>query len=184
MFYVIAVISLIWAISLPTRLSQYTRGTQRSEPGRARPTFAELTRTAPSGQLNAKKAAQRCRGGCSFKHPNMWGLDVRILCRYLYCLWIFLSWLPSYLVTYRRLLTLLQMGSFWGWLGAGVFGDIFGGWFTDFLLVKDGESQSLPVVSLAIMGMLGCGAFILPAAFTKSPTIAADLLRREPEGRG
>ena len=43
-------------------------------------------------------------------NPNMWA----VMCEYftyLYCLWIFLSWLPSYLVSYRGF-TLLKMGSY------------------------------------------------------------------------
>src|SRR5204862_192874 len=46
--------------------------------------------------------------GTMLKSPNMWA----IMCAYftyVYCLWIFLSWLPSYLVDARGL-TLLKVG--------------------------------------------------------------------------
>ena len=56
-------------------------------------------------------------------------------------------------------------------LGAGVLGDAVGGWLTDFLLVKTGNVK-FARRSVAIMGMLGCGSFILPAAFTANPYTA------------
>ncbi|MGC2162779.1 MAG: MFS transporter, partial [Silvibacterium sp.] len=104
------------------------------------------------------------------KHPNMWALMCAYF-TYLYCLWIFLSWLPSYLVSYRGF-TLLEMGFYGAMpLGAGMFGDIFGGWLTDFLLEKTGN-VTFARRSVAIMGMLGCGGFILPASLTTNPIIA------------
>jgi hypothetical protein len=42
---------------------------------------------------------------------------------------------------------------------------------TDFLLVKTGNVK-FARRSVAIVGMLGCGSFILPAAFTASPYLA------------
>jgi sugar phosphate permease len=90
---------------------------------------------------------------------------------YVYCLWIFLSWLPSYLVDYRHF-SLLKMGYFASLpLFAGVVGDTAGGWLTDLLLVKT-KNVKLARRSVAIVGMLGCGAFILPAAFTSNSYVA------------
>jgi sugar phosphate permease len=100
--------------------------------------------------------------GTLFRSPNMWA----IMCAYftyVYCLWIFLSWLPSYLVEYRHF-TLLKVG-FLGSLPlwAGVVGDTFGGIMTDWLLVKTGSTK-LARRGVAIAGMLGCAVFIVPAA--------------------
>ena len=98
------------------------------------------------------------------KHPNMWAI-MGAYFTYVYCLWIFLSWLPSYLVDYRHF-SLLKMGYFASLpLFAGVVGDTAGGWVTDLLLVKT-KNVKLARRSVAIVGMLGCGAFILPAAVT------------------
>ena len=98
------------------------------------------------------------------KHPNMWAI-MGAYFTYVYCLWIFLSWLPSYLVDYRHF-SLLKMGYFASLpLLAGVVGDTAGGWVTDLLLVKT-KNVKLARRSVAIVGMLGCGAFILPAAVT------------------
>jgi hypothetical protein len=78
--------------------------------------------------------------------------------------------LPTCLVSYRGL-TLLKMGSYASLpLGAGVLGDAVGGGLTDFLLVKTGNVK-FARRSVAIMGMLGCGSLILPAAFTANPYI-------------
>jgi sugar phosphate permease len=97
-----------------------------------------------------------------FRSPNMWA----IMCAYftyVYCLWIFLSWLPSYLIEYRHF-TMLKVGIFASLpLWAGVVGDTFGGLATDWLLVKTGRTK-LARRLVAIVGMLGCAMFIVPAA--------------------
>ena len=72
------------------------------------------------------------------RSPNMWA----IMCAYftyVYCLWIFLSWLPSYLVEFRHF-TLIKVGIFASLpLWAGVVGDTVGGLATDWLLAKTGN---------------------------------------------
>ena len=99
------------------------------------------------------------------RSPNMWA----IMCAYftyVYCLWIFLSWLPSYLVEFRHF-TLIKVGIFASLpLWAGVIGDTVGGLATDWLLKRTGSAK-LARRSVAIVGMLGCCAFIVPAALTE-----------------
>ena len=100
--------------------------------------------------------------GTLLRSPNMWA----IMCAYftyVYCLWIFLSWLPSYLVEFRHF-TLLKVGFLASLpLWAGVVGDTVGGLATDWLLAKTGNIR-LARKLVAIIGMLGCAAFIVPAA--------------------
>jgi len=102
--------------------------------------------------------------------PNMWA----IMCAYftyVYCLWIFLSWLPSYLVEYRHF-TLIKMGFYASMpLFAGVIGDTVGGWATDYLLIKTGKTKFSRRI-VAIVGMLGCVVFIVPAALTLNASTA------------
>ncbi len=106
--------------------------------------------------------------------PNMWA----IMCAYftyVYCLWIFLSWLPSYLVEARHF-TLVKSG----WLAslpliAGVIGDTVGGLATDWLLKKTGNTK-LARRSVAIVGLLGCAIFIVPAALTANAYTAVGCL--------
>src|ERR1700726_2862579 len=104
------------------------------------------------------------------RSPNMWA----IMCAYftyVYCLWIFLSWLPSYLVDFRHF-PLLKVGLFASLpLFAGVIGDTLGGLATDWLLHKTGNTK-FARRSVAITGMLGCVVFIVPAALTADAYIA------------
>jgi sugar phosphate permease len=103
--------------------------------------------------------------GTLLRSPNMWA----IMCAYftyVYCLWIFLSWLPSYLVEFRHF-TLLKVGFLASLpLWAGVVGDTVGGLATDWLLKKSGNTKLARRV-VAIVGMLGCAVFIVPAALTE-----------------
>jgi sugar phosphate permease len=131
---------------------------------------AELQRirgTDAQGNVNPPKI--EARANVPWVHllrsPNMWA----IMCAYftyVYCLWIFLSWLPSYLVDYRHF-TLIKVG----WLAslpllAGVVGDTVGGLATDWLLRKTGSARFSRRL-VAIVGLLGCVAFIVPAALVE-----------------
>jgi sugar phosphate permease len=102
--------------------------------------------------------------GTLIRSPNMWA----IMCAYftyVYCLWIFLSWLPSYLVEFRHF-TLLKVGLFASLpLWAGVVGDTVGGLATDYLLKRTGSAK-IGRRAVAITGLLGCAVFIVPAALT------------------
>jgi D-galactonate transporter len=104
------------------------------------------------------------------KSPNMWAIMLAYF-TYVYCLWIFLSWLPSYLVEFRHF-TLLKVGFLASLpLVAGVVGDTVGGLTTDRLLAKTGNIKFSRRV-VAITGMLGCAVFIVPAALTEDAYIA------------
>jgi D-galactonate transporter len=104
------------------------------------------------------------------KSPNMWAIMLAYF-TYVYCLWIFLSWLPSYLVEFRHF-TLLKVGFLASLpLVAGVVGDTVGGLTTDRLLAKTGNFKFSRRV-VAITGMLGCAVFIVPAALTEDAYIA------------
>ena len=100
------------------------------------------------------------------RSPNMWA----IMCAYftyVYCLYIFLTWLPSYLVEARHF-TLLKVGFLASLpLFAGVIGDTVGGLATDWLLKRTGNTK-LARRSVAIVGLLGCAVFIVPAALTEN----------------
>jgi sugar phosphate permease len=108
--------------------------------------------------------------GTLLRSPNMWA----IMCAYftyVYCLWIFLSWLPSYLVEFRHF-TLLKVGLFASLpLWAGVVGDTVGGLATDWLLRRTGSAK-IGRRAVAITGLLGCAVFIVPAALTEDANTA------------
>ena len=126
-----------------------------------------------SGAINPapiERKAASVPWGTLLRSPNMWA----IMCAYftyVYCLWIFLSWLPSYLVEFRHF-TLIKVGLLASMpLFAGVIGDTVGGLATDWLLKKTGNTK-LARRSVAIVGLLGCCAFIVPAALTGDAYIA------------
>jgi D-galactonate transporter len=124
------------------------------------------------GQINQANVEKKASVPWSvlLKHPNMWAIMLAYF-TYVYCLWIFLTWLPSYLVDYRGF-TLLKVG-FLGSLPlwAGVIGDTVGGLATDWLLKKTGRTNFSRRI-VAIVGMLGTCVFIIPAALTASAYIA------------
>ena len=162
-FYICGALGLVWALAwyfsyrnLPEEHAlvqpeelQYIRGLDES--GAVNPPPVDQKPNVPWATL--------------LRSPNMWA----IMCAYftyVYCLWIFLSWLPSYLVDFRHF-TLLKVGIFASLpLWAGVIGDTVGGLATDWLL-KRYRSTKIARRSVAIVGLLGCAVFIVPAALTE-----------------
>ncbi len=101
---------------------------------------------------------------------NMWAIMLAYF-TYVYCLWIFLSWLPSYLIEVRHF-TLIKVGIFASLpLWAGVVGDTLGGLATDWLLKVTGSAR-IGRRTVAIVGLLGCAACIVPAALTADAYVA------------
>ncbi|MGP0093835.1 MAG: MFS transporter [Xanthobacteraceae bacterium] len=132
----------------------------------------QIRGTDEQGNVNQAKIAEKASvpWGTLLRSRNMWA----IMCAYftyVYCLWIFLSWLPSYLVEFRNF-TLLKVGLLASLpLWAGVVGDTAGGLATDWLLAKTGNIR-LARRLVAIVGLLGCAIFIVPAALAEDAYIA------------
>jgi sugar phosphate permease len=167
-FYLVGFISLVWSVVF---YLLYRNAPEEHE-GVGPAELAHIRGVNEKGKIKQVNVQKRPAVPWSvlLRHPNMWGLMCAYF-TYLYCLWIFLSWLPSYLVDHRGF-TLLRMGYFAALpLSAGVVGDAFGGWLTDKLLVKTNKIK-FARRSVAITGMLGCGGFILPAALTANPYLA------------
>jgi sugar phosphate permease len=128
--------------------------------------------TNQKGELNPPPVDKQLKvpWGTLLRSPNMWA----VMCAYftyVYCLWIFLSWLPSYLVEARHF-TLLKVGLLASLpLWAGVIGDTAGGLATDWLLRRTGNTK-LARRAVAITGLLGCAVFIVPAAMTADAFVA------------
>ena len=162
-FYFCGAVGLVWALwwaiayrNLPEEHAQVSRAELEhirgvDDHGNVKQANIERTAKVPWGTL--------------LRSPNMWA----IMCAYftyVYCLWIFLSWLPSYLVEFRHF-TLLKVGIFASLpLWAGVVGDTVGGLATDWLLKISGNTK-LARRLVAIVGMLGCAVCIVPAALTE-----------------
>ena len=161
-FFICGAIGMVWAIwwslsyrNLPEDHSlvnkaelEHIRG--RDSSGAINPPPVQKETIVPWGMLLAS--------------GNMWA----VMCAYftyVYCLWIFLTWLTTYLIDVRHF-TLLKGGLLASLpLWAGVIGDTVGGLATDWLLRRTGSAK-IARRSVAITGLLGCAVFITPAALT------------------
>jgi sugar phosphate permease len=163
-FYICGAIGLIWAVWW--YLSYRNLPEEHSMVNRAE--LAHIRGVSATGEINQaviERGAANVPWGTLLRSPNMWA----VMCAYftyVYCLYIFLAWLPSYLIDARGF-TLLKVGFLASLpLFAGVIGDTVGGVATDWLLKKTGNAK-LARRSVAIVGMLGCVVFIVPAALTE-----------------
>ena len=130
----------------------------------------------PNGEINPPPVAERTEvpWGTLLRSPNMWAIMLAYF-TYVYCLWIFLTWLTKYLIDVRHF-TLLKGGLLASLpLWAGVVGDTVGGLATDWLLRRTGNAK-FARSSVAITGLLGCAVFIVPAALTEDPYVAVGCL--------
>jgi sugar phosphate permease len=171
-FYICGVVGLIWALwcALTYRNLPEEHGlVNRAE-------LEAIRGVGADGQINPPPIQKQMNvpWATLIRSPNMWA----IMCAYftyIYCLWIFLTWLPTYLVEARHF-TLIKVGVFAALpLFAGVVGDTVGGLATDWLLHKTGNAR-LARRSVAITGLLGCAVFIVPAALTSDPYTAVGCL--------
>jgi sugar phosphate permease len=138
--------------------------------------LAHIRGTDASGRINEAKVEKKPKVPWStlLRNPNMWAIMLAYF-TYVYCLWIFLSWLPSYLVDYRHF-TLIKVGLLGSLpLWAGVIGDTVGGLATDWLLKKTGRTNFSRRV-VAITGMLGCCVFMIPAGLAENAYVALGCL--------
>jgi sugar phosphate permease len=108
------------------------------------------------------------------RSKNLWFLGMSNF-MYSFAFWIYLAWLPTYLVEARGF-SLLSMGVLAGLpMLAGAAGDAIGGWLSDKLwaLTNDGKfsRRSVPIVGLILAALL-----MTPGAMTSSPYWAVALL--------
>jgi MFS transporter, ACS family, D-galactonate transporter len=94
---------------------------------------------------------------------------------YLYIYYVFVTWLPGYLVLQRHM-SVLTTG-FVGMLPfiVGVFCTIFGGWLGD-RLIAAGRPVTIVRKSFAVGGLLAATIFTIAAAFTEETVLAVTLL--------
>jgi len=162
-FYICGAVGFIWSLwwylsyrNLPEEHGMVNRGELEHIRG-----FGE---TGEINQATIQRKGADVPWGTLLRSPNMWA----IMCAYftyVYCLYIFLTWLPSYLVDFRHF-TLIKVGIFASLpLFAGVIGDTVGGVATDWLLKKTGSTK-LARRSVAIVGLLACAVFMVAAGMT------------------
>jgi sugar phosphate permease len=167
-FYICGAVGLLWALwwALSYRnLPEEHHLVNKAE--------LELIRgRGPDGAINPPPMEKQTNvpWGTLVSSGNMWAIMFAYF-TYVYCLWIFLSWLPSYLIEARHF-TLIKVGIFASLpLLAGVVGDTVGGVATDWLLKVSGSAKIGRRV-VAITGLLGCAVCIVPAALTENAYVA------------
>jgi MFS transporter, ACS family, L-galactonate transporter len=118
----------------------------------------------------AASAVSMKQWGRFFRHRTTWGMAFGFAGA-IYLIWLYLTWLPDYLVTERHL-SIKKTG-----LVAsvpfifGFFGSLAGGLLSDRLAARGFSpilSRKLPIIA----GLLGMAAFTVPAALTASTTVA------------
>ena len=98
------------------------------------------------------------------------GLSVNLSC-YGWSLWVFLTWLPTYLLEARGF-DVTKMALFTSLpLAAGVVGDSLGGIISDRILKATGNLR-LARCSLLVFGLTGALAFLVPAVRTEDALLA------------
>src|ERR1700738_4451532 len=168
-FYICGAVGLVW--SLWWYLSYRNLPEEHGRVNRAE--LIQIRGVGENGEIKPaviEKSAANVPWGTLLRSPNMWA----IMCAYftyVYCLYIFLTWLPSYLVDFRHF-TLIKVGMFASLpLFAGVIGDTVGGVATDWLLKKTGSTK-IARRTIAIVGLLACAVFMVAAGMTEDPYTA------------
>jgi sugar phosphate permease len=167
-FVICGAVGLLW--SLWWMLSY--RNLPEDHPMVNRSELETIRGLGPNGQINAPPVTEQTQvpWGTLLRSPNMWAIMLAYF-TYVYCLWIFLTWLTKYLVDVRHF-SVLKGGLLASLpLWAGVIGDTVGGLATDWLLRKTNNPR-LARSGVAIVGLLGCAVFIVPAAMIDDPYVA------------
>jgi MFS family permease len=105
---------------------------------------------------------------------NLWFLGMSNF-MYSFAFWIYLAWLPSYLVEARGL-SMMSMGIFASFpMLMGAAGDALGGWLSDRLWKWTGNAK-LARRSVPIFGLVMAALLMTPGAMVHSPNAAIALL--------
>ncbi len=126
--------------------------------------------------VNAAEMKKAAAGKTPWKEMirRMWLVTFVDFC-YGWSLWVFLTWLPSYLKDARGF-DMKQLALFTALpLLAGVVGDTLGGVLSDRIYKKTGNLK-LARRLLLVVGLGGALVFIVPAIYTNTPLMAVALL--------
>lgn len=126
--------------------------------------------------VDAAQMKQAAKGKTPWKEmiSKMWLVTFVDFC-YGWSLWVFLTWLPSYLKDARGF-DLKHLAIFASLpLLAGVVGDTLGGVLSDMIYKRTGDLK-IARRAMLVIGMGGALAFIIPVVGTKDPIMAVALL--------
>ncbi|MEW1824467.1 MFS transporter [Streptomyces sp. NPDC088196] len=140
------------------------------------PTLREeaLIRGEELAEARANEQARPASWGALFRQRNTYFMILGAFGIF-YTVWVYLTWLPSYLQTSRGL-SLSETG----WLSSlpylcGILGVLFGGWLSG-RLIRRGHSavvsRKVPIVGGAVLA----AAAVLPVAYVHSTPVALTLL--------
>jgi len=164
-FYILGAISLVWTVLYLWLF--------RNTPLEHKWVKPEEIQEIGVSTAEMKKAA---KGKTPWKQmiSRMWLVTFVDFC-YGWSLWVFLTWLPSYLKDARGF-DLKHLALFTALpLLAGVVGDTLGGVVSDMIYKRTGNLK-LARRSLLVVGLLGSLIFIIPAVYTESALTAVILL--------
>ena len=119
---------------------------------------------APEGQISASPAGML---GHLLRNRKVWGLSIGFAA-YGYCFYLFLTWLPGYLVQTMHM-SILQSASFAAipWICATVSDLLVGGWLIDHLIAR-GHDETRVRKTVLLAGMCG-GLAVFGATTTTDP---------------
>jgi sugar phosphate permease len=168
-FYNFAIIGLVW--------SAFWFFWYRDKPSEYREKWGGVNQAEIDlidGGRSKKKAPAKLQFRTLIKSRNMWFLSLSYP-TYCYVIWIYLTWLPAYLVEARGF-SIIKMGIFASLpLLAGTVGDTMGGWLSDKIWQKTGRGKFARRV-VAMSGMSVAAIFMIPGALTSSAYLAVFLL--------
>jgi nitrate/nitrite transporter NarK len=152
----------IWYRDTPSEFNQKWGGINQAEidliNGGVKP--AKKMRALPFSQLIQSK--------------NLWFLGLSNF-MYSFAFWIYLAWLPTYLVEARGF-SMLSMSYFASLpMLAGAAGDAIGGWISDKLWERTNNAK-FSRRSVPIFGLIMAALLMTPGAMTSSPYMAIGLL--------
>lgn len=121
----------------------------------------------PEGQTSTNPAGMLAY---LLKSRKVWGLSIGFAA-YGYCFYLFLTWLPGYLVQTMHM-SILKSASFAAipWLCATVSDLVVGGWLIDHLVAK-GLNENIVRKGVLLAGMF-CGLAVFGATTTTDPVVA------------
>lgn len=160
-FFILGAVSLVWVIAFALLF--------RNDPGRDRRVSG-----AEREEIGETARIPRQRVPWLALLSRMWPVTLCDFC-YGWALWVFLTWLPSYLQDVRGF-PLASLALFAALpLAAGVVGDTVGGVVSDRVLARTGDIRRARGTQLAICLVLST-VCIVPAALVSSPILSVVLL--------
>ncbi|HYZ84964.1 MAG TPA: MFS transporter [Bryobacteraceae bacterium] len=158
-FVIFGVIGMLWA----ALWYWYYRDTPEQH-SRVSNAEADLIHTSLGGKRTA--TSKHVDWGRILRSRALWFTCAMYAC-YGYCIAVYLDWFPTYLTSHRGY-SLKAMGFYASLpLLAGVFGDLLGGWASDWWLHRTGDIR-------AARRWVGCAGFLLAATGMISATVTSD----------